>query len=121
MLKLPIFVLKDSQPIIRLQRRVIRRRNCNFVIFQGLFLKIVIHFPIIIFLASGRGCLRPIWPQTYNISYLSCKYCSEIVFFDLKLIRGHFAIDQILLKKQGFSQFSKLSSKRQQNFRSITV
>ena len=29
---------------------------------------------------KSRGCLRPIWPQTYIISYLSCKYCIEMVF-----------------------------------------
>ena len=55
---------------------------------------------------KSRGCLRPIWPQTYVISYLSCIYCKEMVFFGHKLIRGHFAIDQILLQKQEFLQFS---------------
>ena len=61
---------------------------------------------------KSRGCLRPIWPQTYVISYLSCIYCKEMVFFGHKLIRGHFAIDQILLQKQEFLQFSLQSQSR---------
>ena len=114
---------KNSQAIMRLQRRVIRRWNGNFVDFQGTFLKKCEKFSYKAKFAffwqeaemanadlksnfKSRGCLRPIWPQTYVISYLSCIYCKEMVFFGHKLIRGHFAIDQILLQKQEFLQFS---------------
>ena len=47
-----------------------------------------------------RGCLRPIWPQKSHISSFLLKYHISNAFEHLMLLRGHFAIDQILLQKQ---------------------
>ena len=114
---------KNSQAIMRLQRRVIRRWNGNFVDFQGTFLKNVKNFPIkrnSHFSGKRQKWQTRIWNLTSNpeavwgqyglkrVSFViyHAKYCREMVFFGHKLIRGHFAIDQILLQKQEFLQFS---------------
>ena len=48
------------------------------------------------------GCLRPVWPLKSHISSFLFKYHIALAFFHLRLIRGHFAIDLILLQKPGF-------------------
>ena len=45
------------------------------------------------------GCLRPIWPQMSHIFSFSFKYHISNAFEHLRLLRGHFTKDQILLQK----------------------
>ena len=52
-----------------------------------------------------RGCLRSIWPLKLYIIQFSLEYHIVIAFWDLRLQRGHFIIDLILLLKQGFFPF----------------
>ena len=43
-----------------------------------------------------------IWPQKSYICYFSFKYHIAIVFFHTRLLRAHFTLHLISLKKQGF-------------------
>ena len=49
-----------------------------------------------------RGYLRSIWPQKSHNSWFSFKYHIKIAFVLLRLFTGNFAIEIILLIKQGF-------------------
>ena len=47
--------------------------------------------------------MRPYWPQT--ASKLGVKYQIAMAFPHMRLLRANFALDLILLQKQGFGHF----------------
>ena len=52
-----------------------------------------------------RGCWRSLWPQTSHIRSFLFKYHVTLAILCIRLFRGHFATDLILLLKPGYLQF----------------
>ena len=95
--------------IQRLHGRIICHMNGNFVGFQNIkstkwFKRDRMDFVYADLKSNFKfwGCLRPVWPLKSHISSFLFKYHIALAFFHLRLIRGHFAIDLILLQKPGF-------------------